>query len=227
VPRPIALVIEPDRTVSSRAAQLLERQGFEALTSSDAEHGLSLARARRPALILVDINPPGMGGFELCRQIREFSVGHLIVLTERTDEIDPVAGMAAGVDDYLTKPFSTRTLAVRLEAMSHQRHRPAGTQRLGFGDLSIDPAGRQARLLGEVLDLTKTEFDLLTKLASEPGRVFTRRQLLDALWGTDWSGSNHVVSVCVANLRRKLGESADHPHYIHTVRGVGFRFRNG
>ena len=136
---------------------MLERQGFEALTTSDAEHGLSLARARRPALILVDINPPGMGGFELCRQIREFSDGHLIVLTERTDEVDPVAGMSAGVDDYLTKPFSTRTLAVRLEAMSHRRRRPAGTQRLRFGDLSIDPAGRQARLMGEVLDLTKTE----------------------------------------------------------------------
>ena len=167
---------------------------------------------------------PGIDGFEVCRRLREFSDAYVIMVTGRTDEVDRVVGLTVGADDYVTKPFSARELAARIGAMRRRpRSAPVGT-RLEFDGLAIDAAAREVVLDGTRLDLTKIEFDLLSKLASEPRRVFARQQLLDSVWGGDWYGDDHVVDVHMGNLRKKLGESGSRPRFIHTVRGVGFRF---
>ncbi len=222
--RPIALIVEDNREYAMIATRLLENEGFEAVAASDGETGVGLARARRPEVILLDVSLPGIDGFEVCRRVREFSDAYVIMVTGRTDEVDRVVGLTVGADDYVTKPFSARELAARVAAM-RRRPRVAGpSDNLEFDGLSIDTNAREVRLDGDVLDLTKIEFDLLTKLASEPRRVFARQQLLDAVWGADWYGDDHVVDVHMGNLRKKLGESGSNPRFIHTVRGVGFRF---
>jgi DNA-binding response OmpR family regulator len=224
VPRPIALLVEDNREYLLIGTRLLEKEGFEVVSAQDGETGIGLARARRPEVVLLDVSLPGIDGFEVCRRVREFSDAYVIMVTGRTDEVDRVVGLTVGADDYVTKPFSARELAARISAM-RRRPRAAGpTDALEFNGLSIDPNAREVRLDGRILDLTKIEFDLLTKLASEPRRVFARQQLLDAVWGADWYGDDHVVDVHMGNLRRKLGESGSNPRFIHTVRGVGFRF---
>ena len=224
VARPIALIVEDNREYAMIATRLLENEGFEVLAAADGETGIGQARARRPEVILLDVSLPGIDGFEVCRRVREFSDAYVIMVTGRTDEVDRVVGLTVGADDYVTKPFSARELAARVAAM-RRRPRAAGpSDNLEYDGLSIDTNAREVRLDGQVLDLTKIEFDLLTKLASEPRRVFARQQLIDAVWGADWYGDDHVVDVHMGNLRKKLGESGSNPRFIHTVRGVGFRF---
>ena len=216
--------MEDNREYALIGTRLLENEGFEVVAAIDGETGLGLARRHQPEVILLDVSLPGIDGFEVCRRLREFSDAYVIMVTGRTDEVDRVVGLTVGADDYVTKPFSARELAARIGAMRRRpRSAPVGT-RLEFDGLAIDAAAREVLLDGTRLDLTKIEFDLLSKLASEPRRVFARQQLLDAVWGGDWYGDDHVVDVHMGNLRKKLGESGSRPRFIHTVRGVGFRF---
>jgi DNA-binding response OmpR family regulator len=224
MPAPIALLIEDSKEYALIGAKLLQREGFEVVVAHDGETGLGMARSRRPELVLLDVGLPGVDGFEVCRRIREFSDAYLIMVTGRTDEVDRVVGLTVGADDYVTKPFSARELAARIAAMRRRPRAAADPEVWDFGPLRVDVAARETVLDGELVDLTKVEFDLLAKLASEPRRAFTRLQLLDAVWGGDWYGDDHVVDVHVGNLRKKLGESGTSPRFVHTVRGVGFRF---
>ena len=227
MPAPVALLVEDSREYAAIGTSLLQREGFEVVATPDGEAGIGLARARRPEVILLDISLPGLDGFEVCRRIREFSDAYVIMVTGRTDEVDRVVGLTVGADDYVTKPFSARELTARIAAM---RRRPRATpdpEVWDFGPLRVDVAAREAVLDGGLVDLTKLEFDLLAKLASEPRRAFTRAQLLNAVWGSDWYGDDHVVDVHMGNLRKKLGESGTQPRFVHTVRGVGFRFEPG
>jgi DNA-binding response OmpR family regulator len=224
VARPIALLVEANREHALIGTRLLENEGFEVVATADGEAGIGLARARRPEVVLLDVSLPGVDGFEVCRRIREFSDAYVIMVTGRTDAVDRVVGLTVGADDYVTKPFSARELAARIGAMRRRLRAAAPTDVLEFEGLSIDQSAREVRLDGLPLDLTKIEFDLLTKLASEPRRVFARDQLLHSVWGADWYGDDHVVDVHIGNLRKKLGESGSSPRFIHTVRGVGFRF---
>ena len=224
VARPIALLVEANREHALIGTRLLENEGFEVVATADGEAGIGLARARRPEVVLLDVSLPGVDGFEVCRRIREFSDAYVIMVTGRTDAVDRVVGLTVGADDYVTKPFSARELAARIGAMRRRPRAAAPTDVLEFDGLSIDQSAREVRLDGQLLDLTKIEFDLLTKLASEPRRVFARDQLLHSVWGADWYGDDHVVDVHIGNLRKKLGESGSSPRFIHTVRGVGFRF---
>jgi DNA-binding response OmpR family regulator len=146
------------------------------------------------------------------------------MVTGRTDEVDRVVGLTVGADDYVTKPFSARELAARIGAMRRRPRAAADPEVWDFGPLRVDVAARETTLDGVLVDLTKVEFDLLSKLASEPRRAFARAQLLDAVWGGDWYGDDHVVDVHIGNLRKKLGESGSSPRFVYTVRGVGFRF---
>ena len=221
---PVALLIEDSKEYALIGAKLLQREGFNVLVAHDGETGLGLARARKPELVLLDIGLPGVDGFEVCRRLRDFSDAYLIMVTGRTDEVDRVIGLTMGADDYVTKPFSARELAARIAAMRRRPRVVPDPELWDFGPLRIDVAARETTLDGELLDLTKVEFDLLAKLASEPRRAFTRSQLLDAVWGVDWFSDDHVVDVHVGNLRKKLGESGSRPRFVHTVRGVGFRF---
>ena len=221
---PIALLVEDSKEYALIGARLLEREGFEVVVAHDGQAGVGLARSRRPELILLDVGLPGLDGFEVCRRIREFSDAYVIMVTGRTDEVDRVVGLTVGADDYVTKPFSARELAARIGAMRRRPRATADPEVWQFGPLRIDVAARETTIDGTLIDLTKVEFDLLAKLASEPRRAFTRGQLLDAVWGSGWYGDDHVVDVHIGNLRKKLGGSGSQPGFVRTVRGVGFRF---
>ncbi len=227
MPAPVALLVEDSREYAAIGTTLLQREGFEVVATPDGEAGIGLARARRPEVILLDISLPGLDGFEVCRRIREFSDAYVIMVTGRTDEVDRVVGLTVGADDYVTKPFSARELTARIAAMRRRPRAAPDPEVWDFGPLRVDVAAREAVLDGDLVDLTKLEFDLLAKLASEPRRAFARAQLLNAVWGSDWYGDDHVVDVHMGNLRKKLGESGTQPRFVHTVRGVGFRFEPG
>lgn len=219
-----ALLVEDSREFQLLGRRLLEREGFSVTVAEDGVRALALAREVRPEIVLLDISLPGMDGLEVCRRLREFSNAYVIMVTGRADEVDRVVGLTVGADDYVTKPFSSRELAARIAAMRRRPREPDTQLPLVFGNLAVDVEGRAATLDGETLPLTRIEFDVLTALCAKSGRVFTRAQLLDQVWGGDWYGDDHVIDVHVGNLRKKLGETASQPRFIHTVRGVGFKF---
>jgi DNA-binding response OmpR family regulator len=222
--KPKALLVEDTPEFGMLGVRLLSREGYDVTHVTDGESGVAKARVLSPELVLLDVTLPGIDGFEVCRQIREFSDAYVIMVTARTDEIDRVVGLTVGADDYVTKPFSGRELSARIAAMRRRPRAKVDPDMRDFGSLRVDTGAREAVLDGRPLSLTRIEYDLLDKLSSTPRRSFTRLQLLDAVWGGDWYGDDHVVDVHVANLRRKLGETGSSPRFIHTVRGVGFRF---
>lgn len=219
-----ALVIEDTPEFVVFAHTLLEREGFTVFVAEEGERGVALAQTHNPELVILDITLPGIDGFEVCRQIRAFSDAYIIMVSARVEEIDKVLGLTMGADDYVTKPFSSRELSARIAAM---RRRPRGNSVSNgrtFGALTIDPSAREVRVAGEVTELTRIEFELLDQLTREPRRAFSRADLLRHVWGGEWLEQSHLVDVHMANLRRKLGESAAEQRLIKTVRGVGYRF---
>lgn len=219
-----ALLVEDTREFVALGRRLLEGEGFTVTTTADGVEAVALARKLQPELILLDISLPGIDGFEVCRRVREFSDAYVVMVTGRTDEVDRVVGLTVGADDYVTKPFSARELTARIAAMRRRpRAKPVSGAR-EFNGLRIDVDARVVELDGQVLDLTRIEFDILAELTAEPKRVFSREQLLSSVWGGEWFGDDHMVDVHVGNLRKKLGESGSSPRFIRTVRGVGFKF---
>ena len=180
-----------------------------------------------PEVVVLDVMLPGFDGLEVLRRIRTFADPYVLLLTARNEEVDRIVGLTVGADDYLTKPFSPRELVARVHALLRRRRAESGAVEgsvLRAADLVVDPRRRTVSRAGEPVDLTVLEFDLLAALARDPGVVLTRQQLLDAVWGVDFFGDDHVLDVHVANLRRKLGDDPSRPRYVETVRGVGFRF---
>ena len=224
--RPRALLVEDSPEFVLLCKHLLEKEGFDVLVASDGSRAVELARKERPELAVLDLGLPDLDGLEVCRRIRQFTDAYVVIVTGRSDEVDKIVGLSVGADDYVTKPFSPRELAARIQAM---RRRPRGGGSAEpvareFGAVRIDPVVREVTADGTLVDLTKIEFDLLDLLSSSPRRTFTRNQLLEAVWGDNWFGDDHIIDVHVGNLRRKLGESASSPRHIRTVRGVGYRF---
>lgn len=221
------LVVDDERNLVNLIRGYLEREGFEIHEALDGNAALEKARSVEPDVVILDWMLPGMDGMEVLRELRRSSEAYVIMLTARTEEIDRIVGLSTGADDYLVKPFSPGELVARIRAMLR---RPRGglpgvaEAPLEFGGLTIDLAGREVRLRGEEVNLTALEFDLLAALASRPGLVFTRSQLLERLWGETYFGSDHVVDVHVANLRKKIGDDPADPRFVHTVRSVGYRF---
>jgi DNA-binding response OmpR family regulator len=168
MPAPVALLIEDSKEYALIGTKLLQREGFDVVVAHDGETGLRLARSRKPELVLLDVGLPGVDGFEVCRRLRDFSDAYLIMVTGRGDEVDRVVGLTVGADDYVTKPFSARELAARIAAMRRRPRAAADPGVWDFGPLRVDVAARETTLDGRLLDLTKVEFDLLAKLASEP-----------------------------------------------------------
>ncbi len=223
---PRVLVVEDEPDLAAVVAAYLRNEGFEVDIAANGPEAVSMARALEPDLIALDIMLPGFDGLEVCRQVRAFSDSYVIMLTARDDEIDKVIGLSVGADDYVVKPFSPRELTARIRAMLR---RPRGlhdeaTPHRGrtLGHLRVDPDARKAWLDDEELDLTRTEFDLLDTLTAAPRRAFSRRQLIDAVWGQDWYGDEHIVDVHIGHLRKKLDDDATAPTYIRTVRGIGY-----
>ncbi|CAN5349361.1 response regulator transcription factor [soil metagenome] len=223
------LVVEDDPPISRLVVTYLEQEGFTVDAAADGETGVELARSRRPDVIVLDLMLPGMDGIEVCRRIRTFSEAYIIMLTARTEEIDRLIGLSVGADDYLGKPFSPRELVARVKAMLRRPRStdPEGQPPRGFGALQVDPVAREVRLGGQLVALTRIEFDLLNTLSAHPRTAFARRRLLEEVWGGDWFRDDHVVEVHVANLRRKLDDDPQSPRFIRTVRGVGYRMGAG
>lgn len=222
------LVVDDEKNLVVLLRSYLKREGFEVYEAFDGEAALEVARSVSPDVVILDWMLPRLDGMEVLRQLRRFSEAYVIMLTARTEEVDRIVGLSAGADDYLVKPFSPGELVARVRAML-RRPRGEGSEAsydalLRFGRLTVDPDGRRVWLDEREVALTAIEFDLLLALASRPGFVFGRSQLLERVWGADYFGSDHVVDVHVANLRKKLGEDPADPRYVETVRGVGYRF---
>jgi len=223
---PSILVVDDEAPIRKLVSSYLEAEGWDVATATDGKQAVELVRERRPDLVVLDVSMPELDGIEALRQIRTFSDVYVIMLTARAEETDKLIGLAVGADDYLTKPFSPRELVARIKAVL-RRSRPAiaaEEQLLSHSDLEIDSLRRSVTVNGKDKELTTLEFDLLVALAEQPGRVFSRRQLLERVWGWDYYSDERVVDVHIRNLRRALDDSAAEPRWIGTVRGVGYRF---
>lgn len=234
--KPKALVVEDTPEFVLFARKLLEREGFSVVVAEEGERGVALAQAENPELVLLDITLPGIDGFEVCRRIRAFSDAYIIMVSARVEEIDKVVGLTMGADDYVTKPFSPRTLMARIHTLL-RRPRTGGGAAAGaadedrrvFGDLVIDVPAHEVRIGPSLVQLTPLEYDLLQTLSSRPRLVFTRQQLLDAVWADAAvvSSDEHLVDIHIGHLRRKLGDDPRAARYVRTVRGVGYRMGPG
>ena len=221
------LLIEDEEAISEPLAAALEREGFEVQVAATAAAGRELHRAHPPDLVLLDLMLPDGNGKDVLRDIRASSRTPVIMVTARGQELERVLGLELGADDYVTKPFSAAELAARARAVLRRTDsaRP-GQQQEAFvvGDVQMELRRHEALKAGEPLDLTVKEFELLRVLVENAGKVVRREQLIKEVWDTTWFGSTKTVDVHVSALRRKLGDDPAKPRYIHTVRGVGFRF---
>jgi two-component system, OmpR family, alkaline phosphatase synthesis response regulator PhoP len=221
------LVIDDEPAIVQTARAYLEREGYAVQSAADGPAGLKAARAWQPDLVVLDIMLPGLDGLEILRQLRQESSVYVLMLTARADETDKIVGLTLGADDYLTKPFSPRELAARVKAILRRgRGSSAQEPALLFRRLRIDADARQVRKDDLSVDLTSTEFDLLHALARHPGRVLSREQLIEQVWGYDYYGDERVVDVHIGRIRKKIEDDADEPTLIVTVRGAGYRFED-
>ena len=235
---PTVLVIDDNATIVDVLAEYLRAAGYAAVTAADGPAALEAARVHRPDLALVDVMLPGIDGLELTRRFQADDIP-VILVTARSEEVDRLVGLEIGADDYITKPFSPREVVARVKAVLRRCERQAGSgvggggaggvsgagggSALTVGGLMIDPERREVRVDGEVVEVTRSEFDLLATMASQPGRVFTRLQLLEATSGDAFEGYERTIDAHVKNLRRKLGDDSRTPRFIRTVIGVGYK----
>jgi DNA-binding response OmpR family regulator len=219
------LVVDDEPHIRAVLRGYLAADGFEVVEAADGAAALSAVRDERPDLVLLDVMLPGIDGLEVLRRLRACGDVYVILVTARAEEVDKLVGLGVGADDYITKPFSPREVAARVKAVLRRaRPRASGTNLLPFAGLSVDRDGREVRRDGAVVPLSTLEFDLLVALAEAPGRVFSRRQLLEHVWGYDFYGDERVVDVHIRSLRARLGDDASNPLLIATVRGVGYKF---
>jgi two-component system, OmpR family, phosphate regulon response regulator PhoB len=220
------LIIEDEKDIIDLIAYHLKQSGFSVLSALDGPSGLELAKKNRPSLVILDLMLPGMDGKDICRTLKSNSLTQsipILMLTAKTEEMDRVIGFELGADDYMTKPFSPRELVLRVKAILRRKEGPQeGEKVIWIGDLLIDIDRHHVSIKNKPIQLTSTEFKLLRELASKRGRVQTRVNLLDRVWGYTYEGYARTVDTHIRRLREKLGPMGD---YIETLRGVGYRFR--
>jgi DNA-binding response OmpR family regulator len=220
------LTVEDDERIRTAVKMALEDEGWVVEEAETGEVALE-AFARQPSdVVLIDIMLPGLDGFEVCRRMRRTSDVPIVMVTARADTHDVVAGLEAGADDYLTKPFAPKELSARIRALMRRARKPeSGTSSMQFGDLEVIPDAGVVRRAGQELHLTKTEFRLLCELASSPGRVFSREVLLERVWGYGYFGDGRLVDVHVRRLRTKIEADPANPRHVATVRGLGYKLQ--
>jgi two-component system response regulator RegX3 len=224
-PKRTILLVEDETSITEPLAEALRSEGFETKVAGTVAEALELARSG-PDLVLLDVMLPDGSGLDVCRELRQSSRVPIIMLTARGEEADRVVGLELGADDYVVKPFSAREVVARIRAVLRrvsEPERPAADA-LEVGELRLDSSRREVTHRGEVLELSRKEFDLLQLLMSNAGSVVSRQRLIEEVWDTNWFGSTKTLDVHVSGIRRKLDDDAARPRYIHTVRGVGFRF---
>jgi DNA-binding response OmpR family regulator len=224
------LVVDDEAAIAEAVRARLESEGYRVVVAADGPEAIEAHHEHQPDLVVLDLMLPGMDGLEVCKRIQRDRWTPVLMLTAKTEEADKVAGFAVGADDYLTKPFSLRELAVRVRAILRRVERIENVQGHEDGPielhgLRVDPARRQVDVDDEEISLTPLEFEILLTLAREPGVVLSREQLMDRVWGyRDYAGGR-VVDSHVARIRRKLGEDGNDPRFIRTVHGVGYAFK--
>jgi DNA-binding response OmpR family regulator len=227
--RPRVLFVEDESSISGPFSKALAREGFEPVVAATAARALELAEQIDPDIVLLDLTLPDGDGRDVCLAIRRRSSVPILMLTARGTETDRIVGLELGADDYVVKPFSGAEVIARIRAVLRRARpapgeAPAPPEPVTVGELEVDPGARRARLAGEELQLSRKEFDLLAELIGHAGLVVTREDLMARVWDENWFGSTKTLDVHVRWLRQKLGEAPDAPRYLHTVRGVGFRF---
>lgn len=220
---PAILVVEDEPAIQTVVRTYLENAGFRVVAADSGDEALAIAAREQPELVVLDLNLPGMDGMEVAARLRDRSDVFILMLTARSEEADRVAGLRIGADDYLTKPFSPRELVARVEAILRRNRRVEPSARLHFPPLTIDLAAHAVEGPDGPLDLTPTEFQVLAELARHAGRVLTREQLIERVWGQDFYGTDRVVDVFVGQVRRKV-EAVTGQSPIETVRGVGYKW---
>ena len=225
------LIVDDEPNLRHTVGYNLRREGYEVVQVPDGETALTAAQSQPPDLVVLDLMLPGIDGLEVCRRLRQGSAVPILMLTARDTEIDRVVGLEVGADDYLAKPFSMRELMARVKAilrradLDRAAQQPVAAERIEADGLVVQPGRRRVEVDGAPVTLKPREFDLLAFLASHPGQVFSRAQLLTHVWGYDFAGDTRTVDVHVRSLRTKLGDRAEDSRWIETVWGVGYRFR--
>ncbi|MFI4972523.1 MAG: response regulator transcription factor [Hyphomicrobiales bacterium] len=220
------LVVDDEPRIVQVVRDYLEHGGFTVLTASDGPSALRSARTGRPDLVILDLGLPGLDGLDVARSLRREGEMPIIMLTARTDESDKLVGLELGADDYLTKPFSPKELVARVRAVmrrAERRRAPSDVVRVG-PEVELDVPRMEARFGGRRVDLTKSEFEIVVALARQPGRVFTRAQLLDAVRGIAFESYERAIDAHIKNIRKKIEPDPRAPRYVLTVFGVGYRF---
>ncbi|MEG4044294.1 response regulator transcription factor [Microcoleus sp. K1-B6] len=220
------LVVDDDPAIRNLIHRFLSQQGYQVESGEDGQTGLELFEQLNPDLVVLDVNLPDTTGYKLCQEMQRRTGVFVLMLTARTDEADKMKGFAEGADDYITKPFSLVEIGARVAAILKRKRivTPAEQQTLTFGELLIDPVRREVILGSQIVALTALEFDLLYCLASKPGRVWRRSELLHEVWDYEYVGADRVVDVHIGQIRRKIEPDATQISMIQTVRGVGYKF---
>ncbi|MEG3849221.1 response regulator transcription factor [Microcoleus sp. herbarium19] len=220
------LVVDDDPAIRNLIHRFLSQQGYQVESGEDGQTGLELFEQLNPDLVVLDVNLPDTTGYKLCQEMQRRTGVFVLMLTSRTDEADKMKGFAEGADDYITKPFSLVEIGARVAAILKRKRivTPAQQQSLTFGQLLIDPVRREVILASQIVALTALEFDLLYCLASKPGRVWRRSELLHEVWDYEYVGADRVVDVHIGQIRRKIEPDANQVSMIQTVRGVGYKF---
>ena len=220
------LVVDDDPAIRNLIHRFLSQQGYQVESGEDGQTGLELFEQLNPDLVVLDVNLPDTTGYKLCQEMQRRTGVFVLMLTSRTDEADKMKGFAEGADDYITKPFSLVEIGARVAAILKRKRivTPAQQQSLTFGQLLIDPVRREVILASQIVALTALEFDLLYCLASRPGRVWRRSELLHEVWDYEYVGADRVVDVHIGQIRRKIEPDTTQISMIQTVRGVGYKF---
>lgn len=222
------LVVDDDENLRRLVAAYLEKENYQVSQAADGRSALAQMRDGGPDLVVLDLMLPGLSGIEVAKQIRAKGTTPILMLTARGTEEDILEGFEAGADDYLVKPFSPKVLVARVRAVLRRVGAEPGEEAakaIVVGEISIDPRSRVVLVAGLQVDVTATEFELLRVLADHPGWVYSREELLEAVWGYTYLGDSRLVDVHIGNLRRKIGEDPAEPRYIHTVRGAGYKIQ--
>jgi len=221
-----ALVVDDEPHVVELISDVLTSEGFAVTAAADGPAALRRARASQPDVVVLDIGLPGLDGYEVCRALRKEGPVPIVFVTARGAEVDRIVGLELGADDYVVKPFSPRELLARVRAVLRRSGapEPPPMQRRVAGDIAVDADKREVTVHGKRVDLKPREFDVLWLFVRNDGRVFTREQLIETLWGFDFEGDPRTVDVHIRRIRRALGDRADRPRYVHTIHGVGYKF---
>jgi two-component system, OmpR family, response regulator RegX3 len=221
------LMVEDEPSITAPLIEALEREGFESAVARTAGEGISLASQLAPDLVLLDVMLPDGSGYDVCRELRRDSEVPIIMLSARGEETDRIVGLEVGADDHVVKPFSARELVARIRAVLRRARPPEpanGDEALEVGDVRLDPSRHEVVQGDSPLELTRKEFELLRLLMRNAGAVVSREQAIEEVWDVNWFGPTKTLDVHVSALRKKLGDDPAGPRYLHTVRGVGFRF---